>query len=57
MAGRAEIHRLVRHAAADGAVVVFASTELDELLELSDVIVTMFAGRSCRVGRGEARRL
>ncbi|HEV7641519.1 MAG TPA: sugar ABC transporter ATP-binding protein [Gaiellaceae bacterium] len=45
VAGRAEIHRLVRHAAAVGAVVVFASTELDELLELSDVIVTMFRGR------------
>jgi ABC-type sugar transport system ATPase subunit len=44
VAGRAEIHRLVRHAAANGAVVVFASTELDELLELSDVIVTMFGG-------------
>jgi ABC-type sugar transport system ATPase subunit len=44
VAGRAEIHRLIRHAALDGAVVVFASTELDELLELSDVIVTMFRG-------------
>ena len=44
VAGRAEIHRLVRHAAAGGAVVLFASTELDELLELSDVIVTMFGG-------------
>jgi ABC-type sugar transport system ATPase subunit len=44
VAGRAEIHQLIRHAAADGAVVVFASTELDELLELSNVIVTMFRG-------------
>ena len=41
--GRAEIHRLIRHAAA-GALVIFSSTELDELLELSDVIVTMFRG-------------
>jgi ABC-type sugar transport system ATPase subunit len=44
VSGRAEIHRLIRHAARDGAVVLFASTELDEILELSDVIVTMFAG-------------
>jgi ABC-type sugar transport system ATPase subunit len=42
--GRAEIHRLIRHAAADGALVLFASTELDELMELSDVIVTVFRG-------------
>jgi len=42
--GRADIHRLVRHAAASGLPVLFASTELDELLELSDVIVTMFRG-------------
>jgi ABC-type sugar transport system ATPase subunit len=42
--GRADIHRLVRHAAAAGTPVLFASTELDELLELSDVIVTMFRG-------------
>ncbi|MEA2582539.1 MAG: ribose transport system ATP-binding protein [Thermomicrobiales bacterium] len=48
--GRAEIHRLIRHAAASGATVVFASTELDEIIELSDVVVTLFAGRvvSCR---------
>jgi ABC-type sugar transport system ATPase subunit len=43
--GRADIHRLIRHAAASGATVVFASSELDEILELSDVIVTLFAGR------------
>jgi ABC-type sugar transport system ATPase subunit len=43
--GRAEIHALVRHAAATGNAVVFASTELDEILELSDVVVTMFGGR------------
>ena len=42
--GRSDIHRLVRHAAAAGTPVLFASTELDELLELSDVIVTMFRG-------------
>ncbi|GIH28619.1 ribose import ATP-binding protein RbsA [Acrocarpospora phusangensis] len=43
--GRAEIHRLLREAADHGLVVIFASTELDELLELGDVIVTMRDGR------------
>jgi ABC-type sugar transport system ATPase subunit len=42
--GRAGIHRLIRHAAVNGDTVIFASTELDEILELSDVVVTMFAG-------------
>jgi ABC-type sugar transport system ATPase subunit len=52
--GRAEIHRLVRAAAADGNTVIFVSTELDELLELADVVVTMFAGRI--VSRVEVER-
>ncbi len=39
--GRAAIHRLLRAAADDGLIVVFASTELEELLELGDVIITM----------------
>ncbi len=39
--GRAAIHRLLRAAADSGLVVLFASTELEELLELGDVIVTM----------------
>jgi len=43
--GRAEIHRLIRLAAAGGTTVLFSSTELDEIMELSDVVVTMFAGR------------
>lgn len=43
--GRQEIHELIRSAAASGAAVVFASTELDEVLELSDTVVTMFSGR------------
>jgi ABC-type sugar transport system ATPase subunit len=56
VAGRAEIHRLVRHAAAGGALVVFASTELDEILELSDLIVTIFRGNVVsRVPRERAR--
>jgi ABC-type sugar transport system ATPase subunit len=44
--GRAEIHDLLRTAADSGLVVVFASTELQELLELGDVIVTMREGRA-----------
>lgn len=43
--GRAAIHRLLRQAADAGLVVIFASTELDELLELGDVIITMRDGR------------
>lgn len=43
--GRAKIHELVRQAAAEGLVVLFASTELDELLELADVVVTMHKGQ------------
>jgi ABC-type sugar transport system ATPase subunit len=43
--GRAEIHRLVRYAAETGGTVLFASSELDEILELSDLVVTLFAGR------------
>ncbi len=39
--GRAAIHRLLRAAADAGLIVLFASTELEELLELGDVIVTM----------------
>ncbi|MFF7048200.1 sugar ABC transporter ATP-binding protein [Streptomyces griseorubiginosus] len=42
--GRAAIHRLVRQAAADGMTVLFASTELDELVELADVVVTFHKG-------------
>ncbi len=43
--GRAAIHALLRQAADAGMVVVFASTELDELLDLGDVIITMREGR------------
>jgi ABC-type sugar transport system ATPase subunit len=43
--GRAEIHGLVREAADEGNAVLFVSTELDELVELADVVVTLFDGR------------
>lgn len=49
--GRTAIHHLLRAAADAGLVVLFASTELEELLELGDVIVTMRDGRM--VGRYE----
>ncbi len=41
---RPEIHRLLRKMAADGKVLLIASTDVDELLEISDTVVTMFAG-------------
>jgi ABC-type sugar transport system ATPase subunit len=44
--GRAAIHRLLRAVADAGLVVIFTSTELEELLELGDVIVTMREGRT-----------
>jgi ABC-type sugar transport system ATPase subunit len=42
--GRAEIHDLIRGAADEGISVIFSSTELDEILDLSDTVVTMFGG-------------
>lgn len=51
--GRADIHDLVRHVASTGACVIFASTELDEIVDLADTVVTMFAGRITRIGRRE----
>ena len=51
--GRADIHNLIRHAASTGACVIFASTELDEITDLADTVVTMFAGRITRIGRRE----
>lgn len=48
--GRAEIHRLIREVARRGTPVVFASSELDEILDLSDTVVSMYASRvvSCK---------
>ena len=43
--GRAEIHNLIRETARQGTAVIFSSTELDEVLDLADVVVTIFAGR------------
>jgi ABC-type sugar transport system ATPase subunit len=43
--GRAEIHELIRRAAAAGNTIIFVSTELEELMDLADVVVTMYKGR------------
>jgi ABC-type sugar transport system ATPase subunit len=53
--GRADIHDLIRGAAEQGNVVIFHSTDLDEVFDLADVIVTMFGGRVVSVrSRAEA---
>lgn len=49
--GRADIHALIRHAASSGNAVMFASTELDEILDLSDTVITMFAGSVVSIAR------
>jgi ABC-type sugar transport system ATPase subunit len=48
--GRADIHTLMREVAATGTPVIFASSELEEILDLSDTVVSMYASRivSCR---------
>ncbi|CAN5351474.1 sugar ABC transporter ATP-binding protein [soil metagenome] len=53
--GRAAIHELLRSAAAEGLVVIFASTELEELIELADVIITMKDGHQVRRHDGDIR--
>ncbi len=42
--GRMEIHILIRNARAAGNTVLLASSDLDELLELSDTVVTLLHG-------------
>jgi ABC-type sugar transport system ATPase subunit len=42
--GRAAIHALLREAAGRGVAVLFSSTDLEELLDLADVVVTMHKG-------------
>jgi ABC-type sugar transport system ATPase subunit len=44
--GRAAIHDLLRAAAADGLIVIFTSTETEELRDLADEIVTMRDGEA-----------
>jgi rhamnose transport system ATP-binding protein len=54
--GRAAIHELLRSAAAEGRTVVFASSDLDELLELAMTVITMRAGRVVGVYRDGVSR-
>jgi ABC-type sugar transport system ATPase subunit len=42
--GRAVIHRLLREAALSGMAVIFATSDLDELLELAMTVITMRSG-------------
>ena len=42
--GRAAIHVLLRDAADNGMAVLFSSTELEELVDVADVVVTMHKG-------------
>lgn len=46
--GRAAIHDLLRAAAAGGLIVIFTSTETEELRELADELVTMRDGAAIR---------
>lgn len=43
--GRAEIHQLIREMSASGIGIIFASTELDEIMELADTIGVMHKGK------------
>jgi ribose transport system ATP-binding protein/rhamnose transport system ATP-binding protein len=42
---KSEIHEWIRRLAADGAAVVLASSDLPELLALSDTVVALHDGR------------
>ncbi|TAL76970.1 MAG: sugar ABC transporter ATP-binding protein [Burkholderiaceae bacterium] len=42
---KAQVHDILRRIASDGTAVLFASTELDEVLALADRVVVMFQGR------------
>ncbi len=44
---RADLHAEIRRLAADGAAVVVASSESDELVELADQIIVFYNGRVC----------
>jgi ABC-type sugar transport system ATPase subunit len=51
--GRAAIHALLRDAAGRGLAVLFSSTELEELHDLADVVVTMHKGEVVRRHEGD----
>jgi rhamnose transport system ATP-binding protein len=54
--GRAVIHRLLREAAEAGLAVIFATSDLDELLELAMTAITMRSGRVVGVYPDEVSR-
>jgi ABC-type sugar transport system ATPase subunit len=54
--GRAAIHRVLLGAAAEGITVIFASSDLEEMLELAMIVVTMRAGRVVGVYRDGVSR-
>ena len=51
----AEVHRRLRRAARDGAAVLVASSDLDEILALADRIVVMAGGRLTEAPPGADR--
>jgi ABC-type sugar transport system ATPase subunit len=44
---KAEMHRLIRAAADAGAIVLLASTDIDEIVEVCDRVAIFFDGRVC----------
>ena len=52
---KAEMHTLFRAAAAGNAVVLFSSTDLDELCEVCDRVIVFFQGRICATYAGEEK--
>ena len=52
---RAEIYRLIRQFCDRGYCVVMASSDIEEVLGMGDVVVSMYRGRQvARYRRGEA---
>lgn len=50
---RAELHRLLRQKAAEGAGVLFVSSDLGELLEAADTLLIMSRGRTVQLWKNE----
>jgi ABC-type sugar transport system ATPase subunit len=51
---KAEMHALIRAAADGGAIVLLASTDIDELAEVCDRVLVFFQGKICADLSGEA---
>jgi ABC-type sugar transport system ATPase subunit len=49
---RADIYRLIRQFCAEGYCVIMASSDLEEVLGIADVILTMYRGRQVASYRG-----